>query len=70
MVGQAMRIFLGTVRKACSAATWSRGVELTRQDAVAGLSDDGGEVTLSVATRSGMITHTVTLYLEDREWRC
>ena len=65
-----MRTFLALVRESCSAGVWSRGVELTRQDAVSGVSDDGNEVTLSVATQSGMITLTVTLYLEDREWEC
>jgi len=58
------------VRKRCSPATWSRGVELTRLDAITGVREERDEVVLRVATRGGLICPTVTLFLDDRDWDC
>jgi hypothetical protein len=58
------------VRQACSAATWSRGVELARAEAVTGERDDGDEVVLRVSTRGGLLCPTALLYLDDAEWEC
>jgi superfamily II DNA or RNA helicase len=58
------------VRKACSPATWSRGVELVRADAVTAEEDHGRELVLRVATRGGLISHAVTFQLDDEEWSC
>jgi len=58
------------VRSACSAGTWSRGVELAREGAVSGERDDGDEVALRVSTRGGLLCPTTLLYLEDAEWEC
>jgi len=58
------------VREACSATTWSRGVELARGNAVVGQKTRGDEVTLSVRAKAGAVAPTVLLYLEDEEWSC
>jgi len=58
------------IREAASPATWSRGVELVRADAVHGDSESEDEVVLRVSTRGGLISPTVTLFLEDEEWDC
>jgi len=65
-----MKAYLDRVREACSKSVWSRGVELTRADAVRGISESDGEVALQVTTRGGMVSHTASLYLEDEEWEC
>ena len=59
-----------TVRRACYPATWSKGVELTRFDAVVGEGADDDEVVFRVTTRGGMICPKVTLFPEDRDWDC
>ena len=58
------------VRTAASAATWSRGVELCRADAVAEESAGDDEILLRVAHRGGLVTPTVILYPADAEWDC
>ena len=58
------------VREACSAASWSRGVELVRADAVLAEPRGEGPLTLRVATRSGLVSHVVTLRPETGEWDC
>ncbi len=62
--------FFTTVREACDRSVWSRGVELVRANAVDGDSCEGGEATLRVSTRGGMICPLVTLYLKDLDWDC
>lgn len=57
------------VRAACSQATWSRGVELTRARAVTGERADEDEAVLRVATH-GMLSRTVRLFLDDDDWEC
>ncbi len=65
-----MRAFMDRVREACSRSVWSRGVELSRADAVRGVSERNGEVTLQVTTRGGMVSKTTVLHLDDEEWEC
>jgi superfamily II DNA or RNA helicase len=65
-----MQTLFEAIQESCSSATWSRGVELVRADAVSGERQAKGEVVLRVATRGGMITPMVTLYLEDEDWEC
>ncbi len=65
-----MQDLFDAVRQACSAATWSSGVELTRAEAVTGERSESDEVLLRVSTRRGMLARLVTLYPEDRDWEC
>ncbi|MHC5052922.1 MAG: DEAD/DEAH box helicase, partial [Planctomycetota bacterium] len=58
------------VRKACYPATWSRGIELTRADAVVGEGVDEDEAVFRVSTRGGMLCPTVRLFLDDLDWEC
>ena len=65
-----MQAIFEEVRKRCSAATWSRGVELTRADAVTGVRADADEIVVRVSTKGGLICPTVTLFLDDPDWEC
>ncbi|MCH7868049.1 MAG: DEAD/DEAH box helicase [Myxococcales bacterium] len=65
-----MKAFMDCVREACSRPVWSRGVELTRADAVHGISEHDSDITLQVTKRGGLVTHTQILYLDDLEWEC
>ena len=65
-----MREFVDCVREAATKEVWSRGVELSRADSVRGISERRNEVTLQVATRGGLISHTANLHLDDNEWEC
>ncbi len=65
-----MQQLFNAVQSACSKATWSRGVELVRSDAVSGERSSGSEIILRVATRQALIAPLVTLYPEDEEWEC
>jgi superfamily II DNA or RNA helicase len=58
------------VRRACPPAVWSRGVELSRADAVTveGIGDD--EAVFLVSQRGGMISRTVRLYPDEGDWDC
>jgi superfamily II DNA or RNA helicase len=58
------------VRQACYPATWSRGVELSRADAVAAEGLDDDEATFLVTLRGGMISYKVSLFLDDVDWDC
>ena len=59
------------VRSACSAQTWSRGVELARGDAVsADGAEDGDEVRVRVAAPSAAVSPVSTLYPIDEDWEC
>jgi superfamily II DNA or RNA helicase len=58
------------VREACAPASWSRGVELTRADAVIGESAAADEAAFRVTTRGGLFCPRVTLFLNDLEWHC
>lgn len=58
------------IRQACSAGTWSQGVELVRAAAVAGVSDSEDEIVCRVRTPSRVVAPTVILYPLDEEWDC
>ncbi len=58
------------VRGACSAATWSRGVELVRADAVSGEPGESDEIALRISTRGGLISPRVSLYPDQDDWEC
>jgi len=61
---------LAAIRKACSATTWSRGVELARANAVIVQSETAKDVELQVATKGGMVAPLVTLFLDENDWSC
>ena len=50
-----MESLLAAIRKACSASTWSRGVELARSDAVMLQERGKSELEFRVATKGGMV---------------
>jgi len=58
------------IRDAAGPGTWSRGVELAREEAVHGERDDGAEVVLRVAVPGKTISPTVALYPDDEDWDC
>jgi superfamily II DNA or RNA helicase len=58
------------VRGACSAAVWSRGVELVRAEAVSDESGAADEIALRVSTRGGLLSSRVVLYPERDDWEC
>ncbi len=58
------------VRKACSSAAWSRGVELSRGNAVHRECIDADEAVFRIATRGGMLSLAITLFLDDNDWDC
>src|SRR5215471_13109360 len=80
LTSSAMRLFLRSrssmqalfevVRQDCSPGEWSRGVELSRGGAVIVEHATRDEVMLRIATRSGMMSPTVTLWPEDKDWSC
>jgi hypothetical protein len=49
------------VRQACLPATWSRGIELTRAEAVVGEGADDDEVVFHVSTRGGMFCPKISI---------
>ena len=65
-----MQALFEAVRQACSPGDWSRGVELSRGGAVVVEHATKDEVMLRISTRSGMISPTVTLWPEDKDWSC
>ncbi|MDC0718838.1 DEAD/DEAH box helicase [Nannocystis bainbridge] len=65
-----MRALLDAVRAACSPRDWSRGVELARVGAVAGVRRERDEVVLRVAIKGAGKSPTVALYPGDAEWSC
>src|SRR6267143_740557 len=65
-----MQALFEAVRQACSPGDWSRGVELCRGGAVVVDHATKDEVMLRISTRSGMISPTVTLWPEDKDWAC
>jgi superfamily II DNA or RNA helicase len=69
-MAQDLQKLFEAVRKACPPAIWSRGIELTRADAVVGEGVEDDAVVFHVSTRGGMICPKVTLYPEDLEWDC
>ncbi len=65
-----MEALLAAIRNSCAAATWSRGVELARSDAVTLVEETPKEVELRVATKGGLVAPLVTLFLAEDEWSC
>jgi superfamily II DNA or RNA helicase len=61
---------LAEIRQACSAPTWSRGVERARGGAVVLVADRGDEVELRVMMPSGVMSPLVCLYPGEQEWDC
>ena len=64
------RSIFEAVRKACSPGVWSRGVELSRGNAVHCDRIDGDEAVFRIAMRGGMMSKVVTLFLDDDDWDC
>ncbi|MEC9466006.1 MAG: DEAD/DEAH box helicase [Myxococcota bacterium] len=58
------------VREECSPPEWSRGVELSRQDAVTLIRESDDEIELRVTLKGGMSSALVSLYPEDEDWSC
>jgi len=65
-----MQALFEAVRQVCSPGDWSRGVELSRGGGVVVDHATKDEVMLRISTRSGMISPTVTLWPEDKDWSC
>ncbi|MBM3223930.1 MAG: helicase [Candidatus Tectomicrobia bacterium] len=65
-----MQAFFETVRQACAASEWSRGVELSRGGTVVVDHATPEEVMLKIATRGGMVSPTVTLWPAEKDWAC
>jgi superfamily II DNA or RNA helicase len=64
-----MEALLRAVRDACDARTWSRGVELARQDVVRGERGPRDGLRLQVAAR-GLRAAQVELWPERAQWDC
>ena len=62
--------FLAAVRKNCRPGTWSSGVTLSREGAVAQQSRDDEEIVLRVRDKGRAVAPTVVLYPGEREWDC
>jgi superfamily II DNA or RNA helicase len=69
-MSQSIQSLFEAIRRECSTAEWSRGVELVRADAVSGDSDRGDEIVIRVLERGGLICPCVNLFPEDAEWDC
>lgn len=58
------------VREECTSQEWSKGVELSRQNAVVLLRESQNELELRVTLKGGLSSAQVTLYPEDEDWSC
>ncbi|MEM1030851.1 MAG: DEAD/DEAH box helicase [Myxococcota bacterium] len=58
------------IREAAPGRTWSRGIELSRAEAVDGISHDEDSVMLRVAAPGRPVPPVVTLFPLDEEWVC
>ncbi len=58
------------IRKSCSPSTWSKGVQLVRASAVAGVSESAEELVCRVRVPQRAVAPTVMIYPEDEEWDC
>lgn len=65
-----VKSLLAAIREACSAGTWSRGVELARSGAVIGEADEGDEIVLRVRLARAVVSPQVVLFPEDDDWTC
>ncbi len=59
-----------TIRESCSRANWSRGVELSRANAVMGEQANENQVILKVRPAGALASRTVTLFLQEEDWSC
>jgi superfamily II DNA or RNA helicase len=64
------RAIFDAVRKKCAPDVWSSGVELSRGDSVSCEHADDDEAVFRIASRGGMISKSITLYLDDNDWDC
>jgi superfamily II DNA or RNA helicase len=67
---EGLEALVAAVRSACSARSWSLGVELCRGDAVAVEAEDDGAVTLRVKSPGRTVAPRITIYPQDEEWDC
>lgn len=67
---KAMEELFQEIRKNCSTAVWSRGVELARVNAVSADSESDGAIHLRVRAAATGLSPEVTLYVEDLAWDC
>ncbi|TNE87099.1 MAG: DEAD/DEAH box helicase [Deltaproteobacteria bacterium] len=61
---------LDAIRDAANERAWGAAVELVRDGAVQGVSDDGDEIHLRVKGRRRATPHDVFLFPEDEDWDC
>ncbi len=61
---------LANVRDAVDDRVWGTAVQLAREGAVRGLSDDGDEIELRVKAPGRAIAHEVFLWPADPDWGC
>ncbi len=69
-MGDEHQPLFAAVRADCPTATWSRGVELVRADAVVGEKAEDDEAVFRVRTRGGLVSPKVTLFPDDPDWDC
>ncbi len=75
-LGMRLRFFIGVfmddlfeaIRESASKETWSRGVELARQDSVTGDRSTDEEIVLRVLDRRSGVSAVVTLLPQDLDW--
>jgi hypothetical protein len=67
---QTIQPLFEAIRRECSTAGWSRGVELVRAGVVSADSGGGDEIVFRISERGGLICPTVCLYPEDEDWEC
>ncbi len=65
-----MQALFEAIQESCSRTIWSRGVELVRADAVASEGRSGEGLAFRVATKSGLVSPQVVLYVDDEDWEC
>jgi len=66
-----MKEIFEAVRSACPAPVWSRGVQLSRADAVrAEPREEDGEISFRVRSKQRLVSPIATLYVEELDWEC
>ncbi|MBL8974880.1 MAG: SWIM zinc finger family protein, partial [Myxococcales bacterium] len=65
-----MQKLLAAVHAEAEARDWSRGVELSRAQAVVLVRSGAGEVVVQVAVKGAAVSPTVTLWPDEAEWSC
>jgi len=59
-----------SIREACTAGDWSRGVNLARGGAVAREGEEDGEIALRVSVSGSPVSPSVLLLVDDEDWDC